>query len=267
MPETASSTMRNMALSSSVLEPRVRAHRLEAHGHARATSPLRGRAPQGWDEAEIVEDHRPDVEDECLCRLERALDHGHELAQLPFRLRWVARDQPLTTCAWSAMLAMLCAGPSCISRAISRRISSWAAITSRDEVVAPRPVDSCRASSADTRRAADPGHDLAQPLVVTMQRALLALEHLQLALHHRLAARLREQLGARLAEHGRISVRAPGRGRSSAPLPGLGAASWRSASEVAWRMSSSISASSRSRVVRSCSSSVASSLSWVTCYS
>src|SRR5439155_1482335 len=46
-------------------------------------------------EAEIVEDHRPDVEDERLRRVERLLDHQDEKPDLVESAVWVTAQEPL----------------------------------------------------------------------------------------------------------------------------------------------------------------------------
>ena len=108
-------------------QPPVLAHRVELDRDAGPSAALARRAPQRRDQAEVVEDHRPDVEDERLGRLERLLDHRHELADLAVR-PWPGRvvTSRSTIWAWRTMLVRLWAGPSCIARAISRRRSSWA---------------------------------------------------------------------------------------------------------------------------------------------
>ena len=64
-------------------------------GPGAATTAVAGHAPQRGHQAQVVEDHRPDVEDEGLRRLERVLDHVHQLPDLGFRLGRVAFKQPL----------------------------------------------------------------------------------------------------------------------------------------------------------------------------
>ena len=49
-----------------------------------------------------------------------------------------------TICAWSTMFVRLCAGPSCICRAISRRMSSWAVRIIRDTPGGSGPSGSTR---------------------------------------------------------------------------------------------------------------------------
>ena len=58
-------------------------------------APLAGRATERRDEPEVVEDHRPDVEDERLRGVERLLDHRDQLADLALRQGRVLADEPL----------------------------------------------------------------------------------------------------------------------------------------------------------------------------
>ena len=63
-------------------QPAVGAERLELDGHAGAPAAIARRAAHRRHEAEVVEDHRPHVEDERLRGVERLLHHPDELADL-----------------------------------------------------------------------------------------------------------------------------------------------------------------------------------------
>ena len=66
-------------------QPSILAQRVEFDRDAGPTAALARRAAERRHEAEVVEDHRPDVEDERLGRLERLLDHRDQLPDLAAR--------------------------------------------------------------------------------------------------------------------------------------------------------------------------------------
>ena len=101
-------------------------HRLEVDRDPDPSPAIPRGPPQRWHEAEVVEDHRADVEDEGLRGVEGPLDHRDERVDLGAGLRGALLSNRSTIWAWRTMLVRLCAGPSCIWRAISRRMSSWA---------------------------------------------------------------------------------------------------------------------------------------------
>ena len=76
-------------------QPPVLAQRIELDRDAGPAAALAGRAAEGRHQPEVVEDHRPDVEDERLRRLERLLDHRDEQADLALAALRVAADEPL----------------------------------------------------------------------------------------------------------------------------------------------------------------------------
>ncbi len=103
---------------------------------------------------EVVEHHRPHVEDERLRRVERLLDHRDELADLARAEAGSRATSRSTICAWRTMFVRLWAGPSCIARAISRRRSSWAPRTRRDTADGHRRVVGRAAALGRAARAA-----------------------------------------------------------------------------------------------------------------
>ena len=91
----ASSTMRKRALSRSGAQPPIGAHGVELDRDARRPAAIAGGPSQGGHDAQVVEDHRPHVEDEGLRRLQRLLHHGHQLRDLDHGAIGVAGDEPL----------------------------------------------------------------------------------------------------------------------------------------------------------------------------
>src|SRR3954454_3829101 len=76
-------------------ESTIRSDRFEAHRDAPAPASLRCRTAQGWHEAQVIQNHWSDVEDEGLCPLERLLDHRDELVELLARALGIALKQAL----------------------------------------------------------------------------------------------------------------------------------------------------------------------------
>ena len=221
-------------------QPPVRAHRVELDRDAGPPAAVARRAPQRRHEPEVVEDHRPDVEDERLRRVERLLDHRDELADLAARPspgRWASRRS--TIWAWRTMFVRLWAGPSCIARAISRRRSSWAARTSRDTAGRRRRVGAGLAAAArpPASPAAPPATAApsasayaARRVAEAGERLALALEDVDLGLHQRRPLGERDELAVRGRRVRRSRV-ASGWPRASPP-PGRASASWRAASDA-----------------------------------
>ena len=82
--------IRNRPLSSSIGSRRSVPIESKSTGTPAAPAAIARRPAEGRHEPEVVEDHRPDVEDERLRRVEGLLDHRDELADLGAGLRRVA---------------------------------------------------------------------------------------------------------------------------------------------------------------------------------
>ena len=73
----------------------VRAERLELDRDLRAPAAIAGDAPKSRHQAQIVQHHRPDVEDERLRGVESVLDHADQLADFGFGHARIAVQEPL----------------------------------------------------------------------------------------------------------------------------------------------------------------------------
>ena len=91
----ASSIIRKRPLSSSIGSRRSGPSESNSTGTPGPLAAVAGRAAQRGHEPEVVEDHRPDVEDERLRRVEGLLDHRDELVDLDPGDGRVAGDEPI----------------------------------------------------------------------------------------------------------------------------------------------------------------------------
>ncbi len=244
--------MRNSPLSISIGSRRSLPEGLEIDGQAGPLAPLAGRATERRHEPQVVEHHRPDVEDEGLGGLERLLRPCRPAAgSRPARGPGPCPTRRSTIWAWRTMFVRLWAGPSCIARAISRRRSSWASSSIRGTAASPSamaadPVprgaeDGAEAAGSTPRPSRLGSHGVA----VAGHGPALALEDLDLRLHQGRALGEGDELDAQLGDLVRLGVLASA--RSACRDAPLRRDSWRDASALAWVTSRSISPSSRSR--------------------
>ena len=77
------------------IEAPIGAQRFEADAPARPPGAVLGGAAQRGHEAKVIEDHRPDVEDECLGLLESVLDHVAQRVELALAGRGILAQQAL----------------------------------------------------------------------------------------------------------------------------------------------------------------------------
>ena len=156
-----------------------------------------------------------------------------------------------TIWAWSTMLVRLWAGPSCIARAISRRRSSCASMTSRETplgVEPPAPATTASPPAPPSKPRSESRYS-ATAVAIARERAPLALEDVDLGLHQRGALGQRDQRHGLVDAFDGIGVRAAAR-PACPPRPRADPRGG-STSALAWVMSRSISASSASSVTRS----------------
>src|SRR5439155_1048108 len=146
---------------------------------SRAAAALARRTPQGRDEAEVVEDHRPDVEDEGLRCLEGLLNHLDEEAQLAAGILRIAAEQAIHDLGLEGDVRQA------LGRAVVHRPGDLAAeiLLGVEDDPRHRAATVGAASGREERRAAadrldpavDPG-ELGEHLAEPRQGLVLALE-------------------------------------------------------------------------------------------
>ena len=255
---SASSRIRKRPLSRSIGSRRSVPIDSNSTGDARPPAALAGGAAEGRHQPEVVEDHRPDVEDERLRRVERLLDHRDELADLALGRSRVAGHEALHDLGLEDDVRQA------LGRAVVHRAGDLAAQVllgaedhprhgrrhDRLAVGAAGAVGSLgaarRRASPRSRRSMAVGEYSATASRYAAERPPLALEDLDLGLHQGRAPGQRDELGVSSTSSvgGR---RRPCRRAASFSAAAARRVSCRAASVRAWLTSRSISASSPSR--------------------
>ena len=248
--------IRKRLLSRSTVDPPILPDRVELDRDPRPAGP-RSRAARRsvGTRPEVVEDHRPDVEDERLRRVERLLDHRHEEAQLAAGAVRVAAEQPFHDLGLEDDVRQA------LGRPVVHRPGDLAAeillgveddprhrrAAARRRQPRGRPPRHRRAAPTDPAPSTGSGRRTSRPrarqaVAEPGERLALALEDVDLGLHHRRPPGERHELGVERDQVVRRQVDA----RASFSVVWIRRCSCRVASVWAWATSISISVSSPS---------------------